>query len=266
MPVQFDGVTREPRPAGALLLSVNGQRAGLVTRENLAFIERLEKPLASAFSLKGETLTLTLPAASDAFLADLAAALWRRHAFFQWRNEALDVLAEDDATVIAHAERGLFRFLGLTTRCVYAVASTPSGKFWLGKRSAHKAIDPGLYDTLASGLIAAGETVQEALIRETAEESGLTPEVCQFHPGCAVTLIERRVREGWMREITYTYRADVAEDVTPQNTDGEVERFDAVDTEELKDCARRGLLTFETVEALTVLGLLPKTKQQNTTP
>ncbi len=44
------------------------------------------------------------------------------------------------------------------------------------------------------------------------------------------------------------------------------ERFDAVDTEELKDCARRGLLTFETVEALTVLGLLPKTKQQNTTP
>ena len=67
MPVQFDGVTREPRPAGALLLSVNGQRAGLVTRENLAFIERLEKPLASAFSLKGETLTLTLPAASDAF-------------------------------------------------------------------------------------------------------------------------------------------------------------------------------------------------------
>ena len=113
MPVQFDGVTREPRPAGALLLSVNGQRAGLVTRENLAFIERLEKPLASAFSLKGETLTLTLPAASDAFLADLAAALWRRHAFFQWRNEALDVLAEDDATVIAHAERGLFRFMRL---------------------------------------------------------------------------------------------------------------------------------------------------------
>lgn len=108
--------------------------------------------------------------------------------------------------------------------------------------------------------------MQEALIRETAEESGLTPEVCQFHPGCAVTLIERRVREGWMREITYTYRAEVAEDVTPQNTDGEVERFDAVDTEELKDCARRGLLTFETVEALTVLGLLPKTKQQNTTP
>ena len=39
MPVQFDGVTREPRPAGALLLSVNGQRAGLVTRENLAFDE-----------------------------------------------------------------------------------------------------------------------------------------------------------------------------------------------------------------------------------
>ena len=109
MPVQFDGVTREPRPAGALLLSVNGQRAGLVTRENLAFIERLEKPLASAFSLKGETLTLTLPAASDAFLADLAAALWRRHAFFQWRNEALDVLAEDDATVIEQIGRASCR-------------------------------------------------------------------------------------------------------------------------------------------------------------
>jgi len=81
----------------------------------------------------------------------------------------------------------------------------------------------------------------------------------------SIFTVQMRMR-CWMREITYTYRAEVAEDVTPQNTDGEVERFDAVDTEELKDCARRGLLTFETVEALTVLGLLPKTKQQNTTP
>ena len=182
MPVQFDGVTREPRPAGTLLLSVNGQRAGLVTRENLAFIERLEKPLASAFSLKGETLTLTLPAASDAFLEDLAAALWRRHAFFQWRNEALDVLAEDDATVIAHAERGLFRFLGLTTRCVYAVASTPSGKFWLGKRSAHKAIDPGLYDTLASGLIAGAKPCRKRSSGKPPKSRDLRPRSVSFTP------------------------------------------------------------------------------------
>lgn len=112
MPVQFDGVTREPRPAGALLLSVNGQRAGLVTRENLAFIERLEKPLASAFSLKGETLTLTLPAASDAFLVDLAAALWRRHAFFSGEMKRLTCWPKTTQRSLRTPSAAFFGFSG----------------------------------------------------------------------------------------------------------------------------------------------------------
>ena len=50
----------------------------------------------------------------------------------------------------------------------------PEGKILLQKRASDKLIQPGKWDTAVGGHIAAGETLDEALKRETEEEIGLT--------------------------------------------------------------------------------------------
>jgi isopentenyldiphosphate isomerase len=49
----------------------------------------------------------------------------------------------------------------------------PSGKLYLQKRSMKKDTQPGKWDTSVGGHIGIGESVAEALIRETREELGL---------------------------------------------------------------------------------------------
>ena len=55
-----------------------------------------------------------------------------------------------------------------------------SGKLYLQKRSLKKDIQPGKWDTSVGGHISPGESVTEALIRETREELGLNGFVPQF--------------------------------------------------------------------------------------
>jgi isopentenyldiphosphate isomerase/intracellular septation protein A len=55
-----------------------------------------------------------------------------------------------------------------------------SGKLYLQKRSLKKDTQPGKWDTSVGGHISPGETISEALIRETREELGLTGLFPQF--------------------------------------------------------------------------------------
>ena len=67
------------------------------------------------------------------------------------RGERLDVVTPTGILTGLTLERSAFRFLGLTTRCIAAVALTPDRCVWLGRRSHRKRINPGLWDTLARG-------------------------------------------------------------------------------------------------------------------
>ncbi len=48
------------------------------------------------------------------------------------------------------------------------------GRLLLGKRSAHRRAYPGVWD-LPGGHVEAGETIEQALVRELREELGVTP-------------------------------------------------------------------------------------------
>lgn len=50
---------------------------------------------------------------------------------------------------------------------------SPQGDLLLQKRAVHKEIQPGKWDTAVGGHVASGETIETALNRETAEETGL---------------------------------------------------------------------------------------------
>ena len=62
--------------------------------------------------------------------------------------------------------------------CIFS----PSGRMLVQKRSASKEIAPGCFDVSAGGFVQSGETVQEAVIREAAEEIGfsVSPDELEF--------------------------------------------------------------------------------------
>ena len=222
--------TQEP-PEGSRTLSICGVDCGVLVPR---VYEVLRSP--AFYDVFEETSTgLELPYAGETAaqrLATLAKTLFDSGMIFQWRNELLDVVSFDLSQKLTKAERGIFRFLGLTTTCVHAVARDDTGLFWLGKRSATKQVDPSLWDTLSGGLSSAGETLLETLARETVEEAGVEPSCYTVHAP-AEFLVTRPVREGWMRERTVVYPITLNKGTIPKNQDGEVERFEAITKEEL---------------------------------
>lgn len=178
-------------------------------------------------------------------LATLAQMLHEGKLITQWRNELLDVVPLDFSHAVTKAERGIFRFLGLSTTCVHALATDDDGRFWIARRSPNKQVAPGLWDTLSGGLTSAGESLQETLARETFEEAGLKPDQYSQIASPTTFLVTRPVRDGWMRERTVVFRVKLKSHAVPTNRDGEVAGFEAVKKSELLDRIDQNLFTLD---------------------
>lgn len=240
-------------------LILRGVALGKLSTVSLRTLRTLPGEFARAFSWRDDAVTLSLPddnTVAGRQLAALVEALAVRNVLPPLRGEMLDIVTPTGLPMGLTLERSAFRFFGFVTRCVAAVAVTPAGHVWLGRRSPQKRINPGLFDTLARGLVSARETPSEALRRETLEEAGLTEPAVRFAPDPRVNFSERAVPEGMLREITYTYRAQTATGVTPNNRDGEVTSFRAVTRDELRQLAFEKQLTLDTEAALRQLNFL----------
>lgn len=164
-----------------------------------------------------------------------------------WRNELLAV-TDVEGNPIAKVERAVVRPLGITTHAVYLIGITPDGKFWLQRRSAHKSTNPGKLDTLVSGLVSAGESLMQALIREAKEEAGLIlrENTCFKRQGNFIT--QRPIDQaigGYMVEHDFWYVIELSESVLLYNEDGEVSGFTCLSPAELIDAISVGELTQE---------------------
>ena len=80
-----------------------------------------------------------------------------------------------------------------------------SGKLYLQKRSMKKDTQPGKWDTSVGGHIGMGESVAEALIRETREELGLNGFTPQFLRKLCLGIIPRK---GTCQFLFYCHRED----------------------------------------------------------
>lgn len=176
-----------------------------------------------------------------------AIAAWLRDAGLagRWRDEPLAVVDSEERAV-ATVERSVVRVLGLVTYAVHLVGFATDGKrVWVQQRAFDKATDPGLWDTLMGGQVGAGETVETALVRETAEEAGLdVAALLDLEQGERLT-IRRPVAEGYMVEHLDVFRARLPDGVVPCNRDGEVERFECLCARELEARLARGDFTLE---------------------
>ena len=217
---RVSAVNHQPLPEDTQTLWIAGRPCGHLLP---GIREQIAQSALAAWFVDTDTGVLFSPEASlNEALATVARRFHEAGYFFQWRNELLDVLPLEGETPVAQAERGLFRYLGLRSRCVYAVGITPDARFYLCRRSLTKQVDPGLWDVLAAGLMAASETPELSLRREIHEEAGL-------NEGDYVLLSDRRrftvrrpVEEGWMFEEAFAVNVRVDRPEAVHNIDGEV--------------------------------------------
>ena len=183
--------------------------------------------------------------ATDAALAQIARWMNANALGGRWRDELLAVTDAHDR-VVSHVERAAVRPLGITTFAVHLVALAEQGGTWVQQRALNKATDPGLWDTAMSGLVAGGETVQEALERETWEEAGLRLNELRGVAGLGRITIRRPVdAHGYMVEHIDVFEAILPSNITPANQDGEVLRFECWTNTELREHLLSGAFTLE---------------------
>ena len=187
----------------------------------------------------------------------LAQALRAQGQCGPWRDEQLAV-CNAHGERLGTIERGAVRVLGIATRAVHLVGRAPDGRIWVQQRSKTKPNNPGMWDTLMGGMVSAADTLQQALERETWEEAGLRlPELLGSEHGGQVDF-SRPSREGggagFMVERIDWFRAQVPQGMEPDNQDGEVERFDLLPLEVVRERVAQGAFTLEA--GLVIAGFL----------
>ncbi len=222
-------------PRDALWLDVSSAQVGSIEP---ALAQRL---LADGMPLRHSSNGWHVTGDGDAALVQIARWLNTNALGGRWRDELLAV-TDLSGCVVGHIERAAVRPLGITSFAVHLVAHAEQSGTWVQQRALDKATDPGLWDTAMGGLVAAGESVLQALERETWEEAGLRlAELRNLNPLGRITIRRPVDTHGYMVEHIDVFEASVSSHTVPINQDGEVARFEcwpeAVLREGLVSCA-----------------------------
>jgi len=190
----------------------------------------------------------------SAFLARVALFLRDAGLLRGWRGELLAVRAGTGPAAIAAIERAACRPLGITTSAVHLNAFADHQTLIVARRSAHKQIDPGLWDNLVGGMVPAGETVAQALEREAQEEAGLSLAGVTLKAGRKLH-VRRVVPEGFQSEVIHIFDATIDASMKIENQDGEVSAFERRSIAEVVESIEHDQFTLEsalvTLETLT---------------
>ena len=206
--------------------------------------------MAADLPLRPEGAGWRVAAPLDPSLATIARWLDAHGLAAPWRDELLAVTTSTGAQV-GVVERAVVRVLGIATTAVHLVGVADDGRFWVQQRALGKATDPGLWDTLMGGQVAAGEKVETSLERETMEEAGLAVADLVDVQRRDDIVVRRAVAEGDLDERIAVFGARVPAPLVPVNRDGEVERFDCLDRDALIKRLAAGAFT---LEATLILG------------
>jgi 8-oxo-dGTP pyrophosphatase MutT (NUDIX family) len=240
-----DAAPARPRvPLSVASSSLPAHRVGSIEPAIAARMVAAQLPIAAA----GEGYRIGAPTAPS--LAAIARWLHAERIAAHWRGELLAVV-DDGGRNVGSIERGVVRVLGLATEAVHLVGCRADGATWLQLRARGKSTDPGLWDTLMGGQVAAGESIATTLERETLEEAGLAVAALRGLERLPPLLIRRPVPQGYMVERIEVFRAVVPDGVDPVNRDGEVERFECLADDALVARLAAGACT---LEATLILG------------
>ncbi|AIL33338.1 NUDIX hydrolase [Basilea psittacipulmonis] len=206
--------------------------------------EQASQALCQANLARDQSTQLHLDYKNPHIWDEVALCLKEAHLLRGWRNEKVDIWDKEQS--IGAIERTATRPLGLRTQAVHLHAITRSGYIWLGQRALTKSTDPGKWDTTAGGLVSYGESVKQALYRESWEEAGLPQNrIRQIGPVYNICRVHRRLPEGFQVEDMLVMKCFLADGVVPTNQDGEVSCFKAYTQNEVVQLIEAGQVSNE---------------------
>lgn len=88
-------------------------------------------------------------------------------------DEILDIVDEHDE-VVGQARRGDAYAQRMRHRCAFILVKDAQGRLFIHRRTPTKLVFPSLYDMFVGGVVGAGETYDEAALREAEEELGVS--------------------------------------------------------------------------------------------
>ena len=146
-----------------------------------------------------------------------------------WRGEAFDIRAKFGGPVLAQLDRAALPTFGVMAEGVHVnglVRRVGGLWVWVGRRAAHKLLDPGKFDHIVAGGVPAGLSPMETLVKEAGEEAGIPPSIAAnaVLVGRIGYTMERP--EGLRRDLLHCYDLMLPEDFIPPPADGEVAEFE----------------------------------------
>jgi 8-oxo-dGTP pyrophosphatase MutT (NUDIX family) len=242
--------TERARIAERWPFEIDGKIAGTLTEDTARFLERAVPGL----NLDQGCLIMSPQCSKDSVpvLEKIAIALRDDRRLPRWRNELLAVMA-DDGTALGVIERAAMRPLGLHMAATHLVGLRSDGRYWLQQRALDKDTDPGLWDTLAGGLVGTEvvngvrqrESLRLATQRESWEEAGIPASLLGQMKSLVTSRINRMVNEGHMVQDNFAFLATLPLEFEPKNLDGEVEKFGHFSQTEIIALIAEGQLALE---------------------
>lgn len=147
----------------------------------------------------------------------------------RWRDEVYPVVRRWGDAPLMLMDRGAVPDFGVRGFGVHlnGLVESPDGlKIWVARRALDKATAPGKLDHIVAGGQPHGLSVRANLVKESAEEADIPPElVAAARPVGAITYRCER-REGLRDDVLFCFDLTLPADFVPRNTDGEVESFE----------------------------------------
>ncbi len=218
---------------------VDGLGYGYVNRARAAVLATHK----DVFTVSADSVTfapkLTGVEARSRAIAEITPTLVASGLFAKQRRELYPAKRGWSEPAAFTIDRGLVSAFGLRAYGVHVngIAETPD-HLWIGTRARDRGLAPGQLDNMVAGGQPAGLSLRENLIKECAEEAGLTADLARAcRPVGAISYAF--TQDGGVKiDTLFCYDLVVPRDVVPRNTDGEVEKFDRMPVAEVLDLIR----------------------------
>jgi hypothetical protein len=162
-------------------------------------------------------------AAVDRVLRSLREDGW----FRGWRNEAYAV-GPSFGEWLLQMERAAVPAFGARAYGIHVNGFVGRGaemRLWVGRRSRHKPTFPGQLDHLVAGGQPAGLSLEENLLKESAEEASLPAGLARRARPVGIVSYLMENEEGLRNDVLFNYDLELTPDFRPVNADGEIEEF-----------------------------------------
>ncbi|GAB6026021.1 hypothetical protein CHUAL_011984 [Chamberlinius hualienensis] len=156
-----------------------------------------------------------------------------------WRNECAEVRPNFEDIPLMKLDRCSTCLFGIKQFGVdingYVRGNDNNISMWIQRRAYNKQTWPGKLDNMVSGGIAVGYDIMDTVRKEAAEEASIPPHLIErLQPAGAVTFYFEDDR-GLFLETEFVFDLELPPDFIPKNADGEVEDFQLLTVEELKE-------------------------------